>query len=35
MSDEWQELNTDDNGNTIDESGRIVNYDGSEPDGKR
>ena len=35
MNDEWHELNTDDNGNTIDESGRIVNDEGSEPDGTR
>ena len=31
MADQWQELNSDDHGNTIDHTGRIVNDDGAEP----
>ena len=33
MADQWQELNSDDHGNTIDHTGRIVNDDGAEPHG--
>ncbi len=33
MADQWQELNSDDRGNTIDHTGRIVNDDGAEPHG--
>lgn len=33
MADQWQELNSDDRGNTIDHTGRIVNDDGTEPHG--